>query len=158
MENIPMKVATKTLTFTDPTAVANDRLTGETSVIAFRATALKNGFSNYQPGIWFWRLFSSSNSFVYPSGMGKCWLQSWKLFWWYIFYRSRKWALLFSRLLQTFFKKHWKDKSKIWWIRNASDLCRKRISGIKYRVCQNWYDSEACEEQQSKCSVFGWLV
>ena len=43
MENIPMKVATKTLAFTDPTAVSNDRLTGETSVIAFRATVLKNG-------------------------------------------------------------------------------------------------------------------
>ena len=51
MENIPMKVATKTIAFTDPTAVANDRLTGETSIIAFRATALKTGYSNYQPGI-----------------------------------------------------------------------------------------------------------
>ena len=46
-----MKVATKTIAFTDPTAVANDRLTGETSIIAFRATALKTGYSNYQPGI-----------------------------------------------------------------------------------------------------------
>ena len=51
MKNIPMKVPTKTLAFTDPTAVANDRITGETSVIAFRATALKNGFTNNQPGI-----------------------------------------------------------------------------------------------------------
>ena len=51
MVSIPMKVETKTLAFTDPTAVANDRLTGETSVIAFRATVLKNGFSNDEPGI-----------------------------------------------------------------------------------------------------------
>ena len=43
MENIPMKVATKTLAFTDPTAVANDRLTGDTSIVAFRATGNKNG-------------------------------------------------------------------------------------------------------------------
>lgn len=62
MVNIPMKVQTKTLAFTDPTGVANDckleklekfitgkiqRLekfrTGETSIIAFRATANKNG-------------------------------------------------------------------------------------------------------------------
>ena len=53
-----MKVATKTLAFTDPTAVANDRLTGETSVIAFRATVLKNGKSGTadfsdMPGICF---------------------------------------------------------------------------------------------------------
>ena len=40
-----MKVATKTLAFTDQTAVTNDRVTGETSIIAFRATALKNGQS-----------------------------------------------------------------------------------------------------------------
>ena len=40
-----MKVETKTLAFTDPTAVANDRITGETSIIAFRATALKNDIS-----------------------------------------------------------------------------------------------------------------
>ena len=56
MENIPMKVATKTLAFTDPTAVANDRLTGETSTIAFRATAIPYGQYNYgnfnaHPGI-----------------------------------------------------------------------------------------------------------
>ena len=51
MKNIPMKVETKTLAITDPTAVANDRLTGETSIIAFRATVLTNGFSNYKPGI-----------------------------------------------------------------------------------------------------------
>ena len=51
MENIPMKVPTKTLAFTDPTAVANDRITGETSIIAFRASALENGFTNYKPGI-----------------------------------------------------------------------------------------------------------
>ena len=43
MENIPMQVTTKTLAFTDPTAVANDRVTGETSIIAFRAAALKGG-------------------------------------------------------------------------------------------------------------------
>ena len=73
-----MKVPTKTLAFTDPTAVANDRLTGETSIVAFRATANKNaqsGNASYdynKPGICFWKLFSSSYSFVYPSGMGKC--------------------------------------------------------------------------------------
>ena len=58
MENIPMKVETKTLAFTDSTAVANDRLTGETSIVAFRATVLKNGCggnaSDYsKPGICF---------------------------------------------------------------------------------------------------------
>ena len=42
MENIPMKVETKTLAFTDPTAVTNDRITGETSIIAFRAKGLKS--------------------------------------------------------------------------------------------------------------------
>ena len=61
-----MKVQTKTLAFTDPTAVANDRLTGETSVIAFRATVLKNGpviidengkFRVNKPGFCFWKLF-----------------------------------------------------------------------------------------------------
>ena len=46
-----MKVPTKTLAFTDPTAVANDRITGDTSIIAFRASALKNGFTDGQPGI-----------------------------------------------------------------------------------------------------------
>ena len=57
MENIPMKVATKTLAFTDPTAVANDRVTAETSIIAFRATVNKNGsngsvsYSRSNPGI-----------------------------------------------------------------------------------------------------------
>ena len=45
MENIPMKVATKTMAFTDHAAVANDRVTAETSLIAFRATADKNGTS-----------------------------------------------------------------------------------------------------------------
>ena len=82
MENVPMKVQTKTLAFTDPTGVVNDCkleklekfitgkiqklekfITGETSVIAFRATALKNGRSgnahyNYIPGICFRKLFS----------------------------------------------------------------------------------------------------
>ena len=55
-----MKFATKTLAFTDPTAVANDRLTGETSIIAFRATVSKNRpedrngkFSSSKPGICF---------------------------------------------------------------------------------------------------------
>ena len=72
-----MKVETKTLAFTDSTAVANDRLTGETSIVAFRATVLKNGCggnaSDYsKPGICFQKLFSSSNSYVYPSGMEKC--------------------------------------------------------------------------------------
>jgi len=61
MKNIPMKVATKTLAFTDPTAVANDPLTGETSIVAFRASTLKNGQygdNSYQyskPGICFWK-------------------------------------------------------------------------------------------------------
>ena len=50
MENIPIKVPTKTLAFTDPTAVANDRITGETSIIAFRATVV-NSFTDYKPGI-----------------------------------------------------------------------------------------------------------
>ena len=62
MENIPMKVETKTLAFTDPTAVANDRLTGKTSIIAFRATAKKNGESGTAiyncTGICFRKLFS----------------------------------------------------------------------------------------------------
>ena len=59
-----MKVETKTLAFTDPTAVANDRLSGETSIIAFRATAMKNGrngnarYSSSNPGICFRKLFS----------------------------------------------------------------------------------------------------
>ena len=59
MENIPMKVATKTLAFTDPTAVANDRLTGETSIVAFRANNLRNGqtgnvsYSDSKPGTCF---------------------------------------------------------------------------------------------------------
>ena len=75
MVNIPMKVGTKTVAFTDSTAVANARLAGETSIVAFRATTSKNGhtgnasYSGSKPGICF---FSSSNSFVYPSGMGKC--------------------------------------------------------------------------------------
>ena len=51
MKNIPMKVETKTLAFTDPTAVANDRITGETSIIAFRASGLENGFTPSKPGI-----------------------------------------------------------------------------------------------------------
>jgi len=63
MENIPMKVETKTLAFTDPTAVANDRLTGETSIIAFRAKILENGEGgtahyNHVPGICFRKLFA----------------------------------------------------------------------------------------------------
>ena len=64
MENIPMKVETKTLAFTDPTAVANDRLTGETSIIAFRATAdhpfvgANRGYDGRNPGICFRKLFS----------------------------------------------------------------------------------------------------
>ena len=63
MVNIPMKVQTKTLAFTDPTGVANDRFTGETSIIAFRATALKNGQSDnasysLSPGNRFRKLFS----------------------------------------------------------------------------------------------------
>ena len=58
MENIPIKVPTKTLAFTDPTAVANDRITGETSIIAFRATAVNNNNmnTNKKPGIRFWKL------------------------------------------------------------------------------------------------------
>ena len=45
-----MKVATQTMAFTDPTAVANDRLTAKTSIIAFRAAAFSN-FSENQPGM-----------------------------------------------------------------------------------------------------------
>ena len=71
-----MKVETRILAFSDSHATANDRVTGESSIVAFRATALKNGFSNQKPGILFSN-FSSSNSFTYPSGMGKCRLQSW---------------------------------------------------------------------------------
>ena len=56
-----MKVETKTLAFTDPTE-ANDRLTGESSVIAFRATAMKDGKdgkASYNcKGICFRKLFS----------------------------------------------------------------------------------------------------
>ena len=72
MENIPMKVETKTMAFTDPTAVANDRLTGETSIIAFRATALPS-FTNYEPGnlFDFRDLFSSSNLFTNSSELDK---------------------------------------------------------------------------------------
>ena len=57
MENIPMKVATKTMAFTDHAAVANDRATGETSIIAFRARGNKNGtggnasYDDSKPGI-----------------------------------------------------------------------------------------------------------
>ena len=51
MENFPMKVETRTLAFTDTTAVANDGSTGETPIIAFRATCLPNGFSDNQTGI-----------------------------------------------------------------------------------------------------------
>jgi len=62
MENIPMKVETKTLAFTDPTAVANDRATGETSIIAFRACGNKNGRDGNAfydgTGICFRKLFS----------------------------------------------------------------------------------------------------
>ena len=43
MENIPMKVETKMLAFNDSIASATDRVTGETTIIAFRSTALKNG-------------------------------------------------------------------------------------------------------------------
>ena len=53
-----MKVETKTLAFTDPTAVANDRITGETSIIAFRASALPS-YTNYKPG----NLFDFGNLF-----------------------------------------------------------------------------------------------
>ena len=50
MKKIPMKVSAKMLAFTDPAAIANDRLSGETSIIAFRATALKYGFKDRNPG------------------------------------------------------------------------------------------------------------
>ena len=40
----------------DRLTVANDRLTRDTSVIAFRASALKNGYSNNKPGICFRKL------------------------------------------------------------------------------------------------------
>ena len=58
MENIPMKVETRMLAFNDSIATANDRVTGETTIIAFRSTALKNGQGgsisyNNTPGISF---------------------------------------------------------------------------------------------------------
>ena len=71
-----MKVETRILSFSDSHATANDRVTGESSFVAFRATALKNGFRDYEPGTLFSN-FSPSNSFTYPSGMEKCRLQSW---------------------------------------------------------------------------------
>ena len=43
MENIPMKVETKMLAFNDSIATANDRVTGETTIIALWSTAIKNG-------------------------------------------------------------------------------------------------------------------
>ena len=58
MKNIPMKVETRILAFSDSHATANDRVIGESSFVAFRATALKNnGFSNNQPGILFSNFF-----------------------------------------------------------------------------------------------------
>ena len=51
MKKIPMKVQTKMLAFSDSAAIANDRLSGETSIIAFRATALKGGFKAQAPGL-----------------------------------------------------------------------------------------------------------
>ena len=47
MENIPMKVPTKTLVFSDQTSVENDRITGETPIIAFRAFNCDNGDKSY---------------------------------------------------------------------------------------------------------------
>merc|ERR1712062_153609 len=52
MKNIPMKVETRILSFSDSHATANDRVTGESSFVAFRATALKNGFSDQKPVEW----------------------------------------------------------------------------------------------------------
>ena len=40
-----MKVETRILSFSDSHATANDRVTGESSFVAFRATAVKHGFS-----------------------------------------------------------------------------------------------------------------
>lgn len=58
MKNIPMKVETRILSFSDSHATANDRVTGESSIVAFRASALKTRFSNYKPGILFSIFFS----------------------------------------------------------------------------------------------------
>ena len=57
MKNIPMKVETRILAFSDSHATANDRVTGESSIVAFRATALKNGSCNLNPGISFSNFF-----------------------------------------------------------------------------------------------------
>ena len=54
-----MKVETRILAFSDSNATANDRVTGESSIVAFRATALKNGFNSLQPGILFSIFFFS---------------------------------------------------------------------------------------------------
>ena len=57
MENLPIKVETKTIAFTDSVTIASDRITGDPCIIAFRATASKNGqsdnskFSFGTPGI-----------------------------------------------------------------------------------------------------------
>ena len=40
-----MKVETRMLAFNDSIASATDRVTGETTIIAFRSAALKNGQS-----------------------------------------------------------------------------------------------------------------
>ena len=43
IESMPVKAETKLLAFSDSISVGNDRITGETSIIAFRAGAFKNG-------------------------------------------------------------------------------------------------------------------
>ena len=43
IETMPEKVKTKLMAFTDSVTVAEDKVTGETSIIAFRATAIKDG-------------------------------------------------------------------------------------------------------------------
>ena len=45
MNDLPIMVETKKITITDSIATANDRLTGEPCIIAFRATVSKIGKS-----------------------------------------------------------------------------------------------------------------
>ena len=59
IESMPANVETKMMAFTDSAAVANDRITGEASIVAFRATALNDGvadigyFPYFEPGMEF---------------------------------------------------------------------------------------------------------
>ena len=76
IDTMPAQVETKCMAFTDSTATANDRITGETSIISFRATAKKNGvkgnahYDPLKPGILFPPF--ENFKFIIFSGMGKC--------------------------------------------------------------------------------------